>query len=101
MIVSNPPYVAEADLPALQREVHDHEPRGALTPGGDGLAIIRRLLTDAPQFLVPGGHLLFEIGFDQHEAVARLIDARTWTLLAIHQDLQGIPRAVVLQLRRG
>ena len=99
MILSNPPYVAEADLTGLQREVRDFEPRVALTPGGDGLTVIRRLLTDAPHVLVPGGNLLFEIGFNQHEAVAQLIEPRTWTLLDIHQDLQGIPRTVALRLR--
>lgn len=97
MIVSNPPYVAEDALPSLQREVREHEPRVALTPGGDGLRIIRRLLVDAPPLLLPGGHLLLEIGFDQHEAVNRLIDPRRWTLLDIHSDLQGIPRTVVLR----
>jgi release factor glutamine methyltransferase len=96
-ILSNPPYVADRDVPGLQREVRDFEPRVALTPGGDGLAVIRRLLTDAPRFLAPGGCLLFEIGFDQHERVAQLIDPRTWTLLDIHQDLQGIPRTVALR----
>lgn len=99
MILSNPPYVAAADLAGLQREVRDFEPRVALTPGGDGLNVIRRLVADAPRFLAPGGHLLFEIGFNQHEAVARLLDPQVWTLLDIHQDLQGIPRTVALRLR--
>jgi release factor glutamine methyltransferase len=97
-VVSNPPYVAERDLPGLQREVRDHEPRGALTPGGDGLSVIRRLVAEAPQFLRPGGHLLFEIGHDQHERVRRLVDPRVWTLLDIRRDLQGIPRTVSLRL---
>jgi release factor glutamine methyltransferase len=98
LVASNPPYVAEGDLEGLQREVRDHEPRGALTPGGDGLSVIRRLVSDAPRHLKPGGHLLMEIGFDQHESVAALIDARVWTLLGIHRDLQGIPRTVALRL---
>jgi release factor glutamine methyltransferase len=99
LIVSNPPYVAEDDLEGLQREVRDHEPRVALTPGGDGLRVIRRLVAESPRHLAPGGHLLFEIGFNQHERVARLIDPRVWTLLDIHEDLQGIPRIVALRLR--
>ena len=98
MIVSNPPYVAESDLGGLQREVRDHEPRVALTPGGDGLSVIRRLVSEAPGFLKPGGHLLLEIGFNQHEQVAALIDPAVWTLLDIHRDLQGIPRTVALRL---
>lgn len=97
MIVSNPPYVTEDALRELQREVRDHEPHMALTPGGDGLRIIRRLMTDAPRFLDVGGHLLMEIGFDQHEAIPGLIDLQVWELLDIHKDLQGIPRTVVLR----
>jgi release factor glutamine methyltransferase len=97
MIVSNPPYVAEDALAGLQREVRDFEPRAALTPGADGLRIIRRLLMEAPAFLQTGGHLLMEIGFDQHEAVKGLLDSQIWELLAIHTDLQGIPRTVALK----
>ena len=97
MIVSNPPYVAEDALEGLQREVRDFEPRAALTPGGDGLRVIRRLLQDAPARLQRGGHLLMEIGFDQHEAVGGLIDPQAWELLGIHPDLQGIPRTVALR----
>lgn len=99
IIVSNPPYVSEDALASLQREVREHEPRVALTPGADGLRVIRRLLTDAPQYLNSGGHLLIEIGFDQHSAVTQLIDTSVWTLLDIHRDLQGIPRTVVLKKR--
>jgi len=97
MIISNPPYVAERAVAGLQREVRDHEPRVALSPGGDGLGIIRRLIKDAPSFLDSGGHLLVEIGYDQHEAVERLIDTEVWRLLDIHKDLQGIPRIVALR----
>lgn len=99
LIVSNPPYVAEGAVASLQREVRDFEPRVALTAGADGLEVIRRLLRDAQNYLKPGGHLLFEIGFDQHEAVGGLIDAQVWQLLDIHQDLQGIPRIVALRKR--
>ncbi|MBA2731749.1 MAG: peptide chain release factor N(5)-glutamine methyltransferase [Acidobacteria bacterium] len=97
MIVSNPPYITEDALAGLQREVRDHEPRVALTPGGDGLRIIRSLIADAPRFLDSGGYFLMEIGFDQHEAVRELIDSDVWELLDIHKDLQGIPRTVALR----
>lgn len=97
VIVSNPPYVAEAALAGLQREVRDFEPRVALTPGGDGLRVIRRLLDEGPSFLKDGGHLIMEIGFDQHEAVEKLTDTKVWQLLDIHKDLQGIPRTVALR----
>jgi release factor glutamine methyltransferase len=97
LIVSNPPYIAARALDELQREVREHEPRLALSPGADGLALIKRIMADAPPFLNSGGHLLLEIGFDQHEAVARLLDRAVWQLLDIHKDLQGIPRTVALR----
>ncbi|HEX7317380.1 MAG TPA: peptide chain release factor N(5)-glutamine methyltransferase [Pyrinomonadaceae bacterium] len=98
LVASNPPYIAESDVEELQKEVREHEPRVALTPGGDGLAVVRRLIIEAPRFLKPGGHLLVEIGFGQQEQVASLIDPSVWTLLDIHRDLQGIPRTVALRL---
>jgi len=99
MIVSNPPYATEAELPGLQREVRDHEPHLALTAGPDGLSIIRRLLVEAPDYLVKRGHFLFEIGFDQDAAVQSLINKSVWEVLDIHKDLQGIPRIVALRKR--
>lgn len=97
IIVSNPPYVREGALEHLQREVRDFEPRLALEAGEDGLSVVRRLLGEAPKFLKEGGHLVFEIGFDQGEAVRQLIDDKAWRLLDIHPDLQGIPRTVALK----
>ena len=89
--------MSESALAGLQREVRDHEPLVALSPGSDGLGIIRRLLTDAPAFLKPNGHLLMEIGFDQGEKVRNLIDESVWSLLEVRPDLQCIPRIVMLR----
>jgi len=97
LIVSNPPYVAESALEGLQREVRDYEPLIALSPGGDGLSVIRRLIDEGPAFIKPNGHLLMEIGFDQGEEVESLIRKSAWSLREIRPDLQGIPRIVVLQ----
>ena len=97
LIVSNPPYVAESALAGLQREVRDHEPLVALSPGGDGLSVIRRLIDEGPAFIKPNGHMLMEIGFDQAEVVESLINGSAWSLLEIRPDLQGIPRILVLQ----
>lgn len=97
LVVSNPPYIAEPTLATLQREVRDFEPRAALAAGPDGLTIIRRLLIEAASFLKTGGHFIFEIGFDQSDAVTQMIDSTMWNLLEIHKDLQGIPRTVVLE----
>jgi len=98
-VVSNPPYVNGWALEGLQREVRDHEPRVALTPGTDGLSIIRRLLSESTNVLKTGGYLMIEIGYDQGAAVDSLIDNNVWNLLDIHQDLQSIPRIVALQKR--
>ena len=97
LIVSNPPYVSAAALSGLQREVRDHEPLVALSPGPDGLSVIRRLLSEAPAYLKPNGHLLMEIGFDQGEAIKDLVDEAVWSLVEIRPDLQCIPRIVVLR----
>ncbi len=99
LVVSNPPYVSANMLAGLQREVRDHEPEIALSPGPDGLSVIRRLLDDAPAFVRENGYLLMEIGFDQGETVQQLIDKNVWTLQRIVPDLQGIPRIVVVQKR--
>ena len=96
LLVSNPPYVPEADLKSLQPEVQ-YEPAVALAGGVDGLAIIRRILRDAPRFLCAGGHLIFEIGFGQSESVGALVGARDWQMIEIRRDLQGIPRTVVVR----
>jgi release factor glutamine methyltransferase len=100
VVVSNPPYVSANALAGLQREVRDHEPLVALSPGADGLAVIRRLLQEAPAFLKTNGYLMMEIGFDQSERVQELIDEKQWRLDEVRPDLQGIPRIVLLQ-RRG
>jgi release factor glutamine methyltransferase len=97
LVVSNPPYVSENMIAGLQREVRDHEPLVALSPGPDGLSVIRRLIEQAPALLKDNGYLIMEIGFDQGETVRKLIDEDIWYLVEIKPDLQGIPRVVVLQ----
>lgn len=97
LIVSNPPYVGEGELPALQREVREHEPIAALTSGADGLTLIRRLLREAPPFLKPAGYLVFEIGYGQRPAVEALIDSVVWQLIEVRNDLQRIPRTFALK----
>jgi release factor glutamine methyltransferase len=99
LIASNPPYVSADVLAGLQREVRDHEPLVALSPGPDGLSVIRRLLIEAPAFLKQHGYLIMEIGFDQGETVQALVDTGFWRLLELRPDLQGIPRIVVLRKR--
>lgn len=93
LIVSNPPYIAEDDMAALSPEVL-HEPRRALTPGGDGLAAYRAIAKGAPARLMPGGRLLVEIGPTQGPAVAALFTAQGLTDIHILADLDGRDRVV-------
>jgi release factor glutamine methyltransferase len=96
-VVSNPPYIPAKEIDNLQPEVRDHEPLSALVAGDDGLSHIRALVQDAPHFLQTNGYLIFEIGFDQSEAVKALIDLITWDVVGIKNDLQNIPRVFVLR----
>lgn len=96
-IISNPPYVAAKELPALQREVHDWEPHIALTDHGDGLSFYRRLLQDAPRHLKSGGYLICEMGYTQSEAVSAMVDPAVWEEPRLLDDLQGIPRTLVVR----
>ena len=96
-VVSNPPYIAESEMSGLQREVRDWEPGPALTDFGDGLEFYRRLLTEAVHRLKPGGRMILELGFSQAEQVTGMIDPGRWNLENLLNDLQGIPRTLVLQ----
>lgn len=99
IITSNPPYVAANEIDTLQREVRDWEPRMALTDFGDGLGMYRRLLRDAVPRLKPGGHLLCEMGYTQSEAILALVDRTVWDEPRLLEDLQGIPRTLVVRRR--
>jgi release factor glutamine methyltransferase len=98
LIVSNPPYVSEAQLAAASPEVSRFEPRLALAGGADGLAVIRRLLAQAAGKLNPGGSLLIEIGSSQGVAVKAL--AQTYfpaATIRIESDLAGLDRLLIVQ----
>lgn len=95
-ILSNPPYIPEADIAGLAPEVRLKEPHTALSGGQDGLDFYRRLAKEAPAMLVPGGFMAFEVGIHQAEPVAALAKANP--LIArteILPDYAGIDRVVV------
>jgi release factor glutamine methyltransferase len=89
IIVSNPPYIVEGDwhMAALT-----HEPKQALTSGLDGLDDIRKIITQAPQFLISGGWLLLEHGYDQAGAVRNLLAQHGFQRVQSKLDLAGIER---------
>jgi release factor glutamine methyltransferase len=107
VVVSNPPYVAEGE--ALEAQVRDWEPHGALFAGETGLDVYRRLIPEAWSGLVRDGWLVMEMGQGQREAIAALLSSHQsspgaepkggWEAVSFVADLQGIPR--VAMARRG
>jgi len=95
LIVSNPPYVDEASLDDLPREVRDHEPRAALDGGRDGVEQIARVVRGAPAHLTSGGHLLLEIGHDQAAVVTGFMETAGFTDVRVEADLAGKDRLAV------
>jgi release factor glutamine methyltransferase len=93
LVAANLPYVAAGDLEGLAPEVRA-EPRLALDGGGDGLALVRRLLGDALALLAPGGALVLEIGAGQAAETARLCAAAGLTDVRVRRDLGQIERIV-------
>lgn len=95
LVVSNPPYIAEADghLEALR-----FEPPGALVSGKDGLGALRAVIGGAPAHLVAGGTLIVEHGYDQQAAVCELFTAAGFVSVEPVSDLSGNPRIVVGRL---
>ncbi len=93
LIVANPPYIPLHEIPALQREVRDHEPHAALAGGETGVEFYRRIVPEAERLLAPGGWLIVEIGY-QGEAGVRAAFGAAWPELATEYDLAGWPRVV-------
>ena len=94
VIVSNPPYIPSAVIEELEPEVRDHEPRGALDGTADGLYFYRILAEECAKHLTPGGHVYFEIGYDQGMAVKELLDNHGFKDTRVIQDLAGKDRVV-------
>jgi release factor glutamine methyltransferase len=95
IIVSNPPYIAADEMPALSPEVRNWEPLIALTPGGDGLDAYRVIAAGATQHLNPQGRLLVEIGPTQARAVCGLFENAGFDGITTLQDIDGRDRVVI------
>lgn len=94
LIISNPPYIPTDVIPALMEEVKDHEPILALDGSADGLSFYRRIISESPAFITRGGTLMFEIGYDQGEAVSKLMTERGFSDVEVVRDLSGLNRVV-------
>ena len=93
LIVSNPPYVHPNQLELLSPEVLQ-EPMLALTDNEDGLNAFKEIATNAQKFMVAGGRLIFEIGFDQGPAVADILNISGFQDIRVLPDLNGSDRIV-------
>jgi len=94
-VVSNPPYVAEADWRGLAPEVRDHEPKIALVPGPTGLEAYRALAVPAARLLRPGGALVVELGHHSEPGARAAFEAGGFAIETVRPDFQGIPRVLV------
>jgi len=93
LIVSNPPYIPSADISSLPPEVR-MEPALALDGGGDGLGVIRKIVSRAPEFLCPGGVLLLEADPRQMPAIAGLYKEAGFSDIQTHADLSDMERVI-------
>jgi release factor glutamine methyltransferase len=94
LVVSNPPYIPAADIENLQPEVRDHEPRSALDGGIDGLDFYRGIIPAAPDYLLPGGWLLLEVGIGQSAMVTEMFAKNGFSAIFSAKDPGGIERVV-------
>lgn len=98
VIVSNPPYIAEADWATLQPEVRLFEPRAALVAGPQGTELHERLLQEAARYLVPGGALIMEIGAGQARAMQRIVgQIPEYRFHQLVYDAAGLERVVIVE----
>ena len=94
IIVSNPPYIRTDVIETLMPEVREHEPRLALDGQADGLFFYREIIAQAGRFLIGGGMLFFEIGYDQGEEVSRLMEDAGYMNIEVIKDFAGLDRVV-------
>ena len=99
LIVSNPPYIATAEIATLQPEVRDHDPRLALDGGADGLDFYRRLAGQGGARLNPDGKIMVEFGDGQAAMVVEIFSQQNWIVEAIRQDYS--PRDRFLLAKRA
>lgn len=97
LIVSNPPYVTEAEMKELPHSVADFEPHLALFGGEDGLDFYRDIVKNFSGSLKPGGYLCFEFGMNQGDAVCRILEENDFVVLERKPDFNGRERAVLAQ----
>jgi release factor glutamine methyltransferase len=95
LIVSNPPYIASAEIATLDPEVRDFDPRAALDGGADGLDFYRKLAAEAKNFLKPDGKIMLEFGDGQADAIKKIYEGEKWIVEAIKEDYSHRARILI------
>lgn len=95
VIVSNPPYIPRKDIKDLHTQVKDYEPYNALEGGEDGLDFYRQITRESVDYIKQEGILAYEVGHDQAEDVAKIMENHGYTKIYKKKDIQGIDRVVI------
>lgn len=95
MLISNPPYIATAEIEKLMEEVRLHDPYMALDGREDGLYFYRRITKECGPYLKSGGWLLYEIGYDQGASVSEIMNEAGFCNIEVKKDLSGLDRVVI------
>ncbi len=95
LVVANPPYIPSDEISTLEPEVRDHDPRGALDGGADGLDFYRRLAAETAGRLRPDGQLMLEFGDGQASAIGDIFQRHHWRVECVEKDLDGRERFLI------
>jgi release factor glutamine methyltransferase len=95
LVVSNPPYIPDAELETLQPEVRDYEPRLALGGGNEGLDFYRMIASQARARLTASGCVIVELGHGQEGAVRSIFEGEGWFVGSVVADYAGTPRILI------
>jgi len=98
LIISNPPYIAAAEIETLEPEVRDFDPRGALDGGADGLDFYRLLAVQAKLFLKPDGKIMLEFGDGQADAIKTIFENEKWIVEAVKEDYSRRARILIAKI---
>jgi release factor glutamine methyltransferase len=98
LLISNPPYIASAEIETLDPEVKDFDPRGALDGGADGLDFYRRLAAEAKPFLKPDGKIMLEFGDGQADAIKEIFEGEKWIVEVVQEDYSQRARILVARV---
>jgi len=99
LIITNPPYIASAEIETLDPEVRDFDPRGALDGGADGLNFYRALAAESKSFLKQEGKIMMEFGDGQAEAIKTIFENEKWIVEAVKEDYSQRARILIARIK--